>query len=68
VGLWKNIRKGWYKLSSFISFEVGDGSKISFWRDQWCGEITLKVAVPVLYGLEPEKDTSIAYNSEFWKV
>jgi hypothetical protein len=41
---------------------VGDGSKISFWRDRWCGEITLKVAFPVLYGLACEKDTSIVDN------
>jgi hypothetical protein len=65
VGLWKNIRKGWDKLFSFISFEVGDGSKISFWHDQWCEEMTLKVAFPVLYGLACEKDASIAANLEF---
>jgi hypothetical protein len=46
VALWKNIKKGWDKLSSFTSFEVGDGSKISFWHDQWCGETSLKVAFP----------------------
>jgi len=28
--LWKNIRKGWGKLSSSTRFEVGDDSKISF--------------------------------------
>jgi hypothetical protein len=55
VGLWKNTRKWWDKLSSFTNFEVGDGSKISFLRDQWCGEMTLKVAFLVLYGLAHEK-------------
>jgi hypothetical protein len=44
---------------------VGDESKVSFWCDQWCGEMTLKVASPVLYGLAREKDASIADNLEF---
>jgi hypothetical protein len=61
-------RKGWDKLSSFTSFEVGDGSKINLWHDQWCGETTLKVAFPVLYVLACEKDASIAANLEFWGV
>ena len=50
VGLWKNIKKGWEKLTNFTKFEVGDGSKISFWHD-WCREQTLKVAFLVLYDL-----------------
>jgi len=65
VVLWKNIRKWLDKLSIFTSFVVGDGSKISFWRDQWCGETTLKVAFSVLYGLGREKDASVADNLEF---
>ncbi len=64
MALWKNIKKGWDKLSSFTSFEVGDGSKISFWHDQWCGETTLNVAFPVLYGFARE-DAFIADNLEF---
>jgi len=27
-------------------FEEGDGSKIRFWHDVWCGEQTLKIAIP----------------------
>jgi hypothetical protein len=64
VGLWKNIRKGWEKFSSFTRFLVGDGSRISFWQDKWCGDVALKVAFPVLYGLACAKDASIAANLE----
>jgi hypothetical protein len=43
VGLWKNIKKGWEKFSIHTRFEVGDGSKIRFWHDQWCGDVALKL-------------------------
>jgi hypothetical protein len=46
VGVWKNIRKCWDSFSSFTRFVVGDGTKISFWYDLWCGDTTLKVAFP----------------------
>jgi hypothetical protein len=32
----------WKEFSRFTSFEVGDGSMISFWNDVWCGELLLK--------------------------
>jgi len=51
VGLWKNIRKGWETLSSFIRFEVGDGVRTKFWHDLWCGDMILKEAFPVLFGI-----------------
>jgi hypothetical protein len=42
VGLWKNIRKGWNLFFSHTRFELGDGSKIIFLNDVWCGELPLK--------------------------
>lgn len=33
VGLCKFIWRGWEAFSSFTRFEVGEGSKISFWHD-----------------------------------
>jgi hypothetical protein len=44
VGLWKNIRRGWCLFCNYTRFELGDGSKIRFWDDVWCGELALKVA------------------------
>jgi hypothetical protein len=38
---------------------------ISFWRDQWCGNVALKVAFPVLFGIAHTKDTFVAVNLEF---
>ena len=65
LGLWKNIRKGWEKFSCFTRFEVRDGSKISFWHDQWCEDAALKVAFPVLYGLACAKGAFVVADLEF---
>jgi hypothetical protein len=45
---------------SHTTFELGDGSKIRFWDNVWCGEITLKEAFSVLYGIAHDKDALIA--------
>jgi len=65
VGLWKNIRKGWETFSSFIRFEVGDGGRTKFWHDLWCGDMILKEAFPVLFGIARVQDASVADNMEF---
>jgi hypothetical protein len=65
VGVWKSIRKGWYSFSSFIRFVVGDETKINFWRYLWCGETTLKVTFPSLFGIACVKDASVANNLKF---
>ena len=35
VGLWKEIRKEWTHLFQNTYFALGNGSRISFWRDAW---------------------------------
>jgi hypothetical protein len=51
VGLWKYIKRGWRIFSSHIRFDLGDGMRIRFWDDVWCGEVCLKIAFPVLYNI-----------------
>jgi len=43
---------------------VGDETKIKFWHDLWCGNMILKDAFPVLFGIARSKDGSIAANVE----
>jgi hypothetical protein len=38
VGVWKHIRKRWGVFLRYIRYEVGDGTKIRFWHNAWCGD------------------------------
>jgi hypothetical protein len=51
VSLWKTISKDWPSFKQFISFDVGDGSGVSFWHDVWCGDRTLKEMYPALFAI-----------------
>jgi hypothetical protein len=64
VGLWKYICQGWQVFRSHFRFDPGDGSRISFWEDIWCGDRTLKEAFPLLFNLASLKGASIADNME----
>jgi hypothetical protein len=64
----------WHCFSSHIRLIPGDGSRISFWGEVWCGSSPLKEAFPGLYSLACNKEASIADNldlssgSQQWNV
>jgi hypothetical protein len=60
VSVWKFIRKGWDAFSLHCSFLVGDGRKVKFWNDCWCGDMALKEAFPELFVISQDKDASVA--------
>ena len=62
VGLWKYIRRGWRIFSSHTRFDLGDGMRIKFWDNVWCGEICLKIAFPLLYNIGSVKEAFVATN------
>jgi hypothetical protein len=64
VGLWKYICMGWQVFRSHCSFVPGEGSRIRFWEDPWCGDSALKDAFPVLHSIASNKGASIADNME----
>jgi hypothetical protein len=64
VGLWKFICMGWRNFKRHFRFDPGDGSKISFWEDVWCGETSLKDSFPGLFSIASLKEASIADNVE----
>jgi hypothetical protein len=62
VGLWRFISRDWHRFSSHTKLIPGDGSRISFWEELWCGNSTLKEAFPGLYNIASNKEASIADN------
>ena len=41
-GMWGNIKEETKKFFSQILHNVGEGSRVSFWHDPWCGPTPLK--------------------------
>jgi hypothetical protein len=53
--------KAWLgELSNFLSYKVGNGSRICFWQDVWCGEMALKLSFPKLYSIARDKDALVS--------
>ena len=36
-------------FSQHLQFDVGDGSRVKFWHDIWCGNCPLKETFPKLF-------------------
>ncbi|RVW46613.1 Transposon TX1 uncharacterized 149 kDa protein [Vitis vinifera] len=63
VGLWKAIRKEWLGMYSSLAFRVGNGRRVRFWKDKWCGDEPLYESFPSLFAISRAKD---AWVSEVW--
>jgi hypothetical protein len=67
VSLWKHIRAGWDVFSNHISHKLGDGSRIRFWHDTWCGDLPLKQQFPMLYLLTRAPEARVAdFSATLW--
>ena len=60
VGFWKEIRKEGVLMFKNVSFTVGDGRRVKFWKDIWCGNIPLCEAFPSLFAFAVSRDTWVA--------
>ena len=60
VSVWKFIRKGWDTFHSHCSFLVGDGQRVKFWHDWWCGDRALNATFPELFTISQDKEASVA--------
>ena len=65
IGLWKKIRKDWEVVLLNVKFVIGDGSRVSFWKDVWGGEEVLCRAFLTLFSLAVRKEALIR---EVWDI
>ena len=56
----KDIRKEWFTFSQNSISSLGNGRRLRFWKDPWCGEITLCNAFPTMFNLVVHKDARVA--------
>ena len=60
VSLWRHITSGWMSFSKLLLYDVGDGTRVKFWKHVWCGDRTLQEAFPELYCISRTNDSSVA--------
>ena len=59
VGLWKDINKEATMLKRFCKFVVGDGRRVCFWKDTWCGTEPLSETFHNIYSVVATKDACL---------
>ena len=59
VGCWKSILGGLELFKTIVRFQVGNGSRVLFWQDVWCGERPLKSQFPNLYRIAHLKEATV---------
>ena len=55
-GFWKVIRKWGYFISNKMSFVVGNGQRVKFWKDKWCDDTPLCHSSPSLIAISSSKE------------
>ena len=63
IGLWEKNRKDWGTLLDNAKFRIGDGSRVGFWKDLWCGEEALCRSFPTLFSLAVNREALV---SDVW--
>ena len=58
--MWKEIRKEWPNFFQNSVFVLGDGRRINFWKDVWCGGEALCARFPSLFNLALNKEARVA--------
>ena len=63
LGLWKGINAKAAKLKQDYVFKLGEGKRIRFWEDVWCGEVSLCAFFPTLYNIARTKGAKVWESS-----
>jgi len=59
VGCCKSILGGLELFKTLVRFQVRNGSRVLFWQDVWCGEISLKSQFPDLVRMVRFKEATV---------
>uniref|UniRef100_A0A2N9FG93 Reverse transcriptase zinc-binding domain-containing protein n=1 Tax=Fagus sylvatica TaxID=28930 RepID=A0A2N9FG93_FAGSY len=59
-GLWKGIMSSWEDYFQHVEFVVGQGTRVSFWKDKWCVDTSLMVLFPTLFTCSSNREATIA--------
>ena len=65
TSLWKEIRKEWFVFFQNAAFVLGNGRRINFWSDVWCGGEALSNRFPTLFNLATNKEAKVA---DIWEI
>ncbi|WVZ53261.1 hypothetical protein U9M48_004230, partial [Paspalum notatum var. saurae] len=57
---WAGIMEVKELFLSLGSFNIGDGTQVRFWEDNWCGNQPLKFSYPSLFNIATKKGTTVA--------
>ena len=60
MSLWKTISSGWPIFSHYIQFQIGDGTRVKFWQDIWCGDNPLSTCFLDLFRISNDKEAYVA--------
>ena len=52
-------------MKLFSNFDLGDGHRIRFWEDTWCGDAPLSENFPSLYSIANSKGAKVVDVWEF---
>ena len=63
VGVWKEILKETDWCWENMVLTVGNGTKIRFWTDHWCGRTTLSQSFPHLFAMAVHRNATV---EEMW--
>ena len=58
ISIWKEIRKEGDTVFPHV-FSLGNGGRLRFWKDVWCGEEALCDSFPSLYALAANKEALV---------
>ena len=59
VGVWKEILKEADWCWDNMSFKVGKGTSIRFWKDPWCGDVELSWRFPHLFNVAAQRNATV---------